>query len=231
MNRRLTWLLALAALIALAVAPAGIAGSKKGYKVSRGASTITLDSTLAGTLKTAGVTLTANKPAKAAANADDATATDVKFPITTGRAFVTTTDGKITVTSASLKHVGGLTLTKADKSLTLRNPWVSATPTGGKLTAQIAGKRYDVATVEGGDVALTISGKRNRNVAVTGVTLKLTKAAADALVATFGLDPATVGEGTTLGTATVATRIVGNGPKGKPAKTTTSTTGKGKGHH
>jgi hypothetical protein len=228
MSRRLTWLLALAAVIALAVAPAGLAGSKKGYKVSRGATTVALDPALATTLSGAGVTVTANKPAKAGD-----TVGQFKFPITNGRALASTTDGTITVTSASLKHVGGLTLTQGEKSLTLRNPWVAVTPSGGKLTAQIAGKRYDVATVEGGDVALTITGKRNRSVAVTGVTLKLTKAAADALVATFGLDPATVAEGATLGTATVATRIVGKGPKGtpaKPAKPAKPTTGKGHTH-
>jgi hypothetical protein len=228
MNRRLTWLLALAALIALAVAPAGIAGSKKGYKVSRGSTTVTVDSALAGVLDGAAVKITANKPAKAVADTTD----QFQFPITNGRAAVSIADGTITVKSASVKHTGGLTLTQGEKSLTLRNPWVSAGDTGtGKLTAQVNGKRLEIATVEGGTPTLTVSGKRNRNVSVTGVTLKLTKDAAAALVATFGLDPATVAEGTTLGTATVGTRIVGNGPKGKPAKTTKSTTGKGKSHH
>ena len=76
MTRRLTWLLALAALIALAVAPVGVAGSKKGYKVSRGATTVTLDSAFAKTLADAGVTVKAGKPAKADA--------PLKFPITNG---------------------------------------------------------------------------------------------------------------------------------------------------
>jgi hypothetical protein len=210
MTRRLTWLLALAALIALAVAPVGVAGSKKGYKVSRGATTVTLDSAFAKTLADAGVTIKAGKPAKADA--------PLKFPITNGRAIVAVADGKITVKSASLKHVRGMTLTQGEKSLKLRNPWVSVTETGGKLTAQVNGKRLQVATVEGGDVALAVSGKRNRAVTVTGVTLKLTDAVAKALAAFFALPEGSVAADTPLGTAEVETRIVGKGPKGKPAK-------------
>jgi hypothetical protein len=208
LRRRLTWLLALTALVALAVAPMGFAGSKKAYKLSRGSTTVTLDPATASALS--GITIKALKPATGTA-----TTGPFKFPVTNGRVLVDTSTSTPVVKTASIKHVGGLKLTKGDKSVTVRNPWVKLGTDGvWTLSVQVAGaqKRLTFATLELGADPPTFSGKNNRVVTAKGATLKLTKDAADALVAAFGLDPAIIKEGTVLGTADLTTRIVGKGP-------------------
>jgi hypothetical protein len=214
MTRRIPLLLALAALVALAVAPSGVAGSKKLYKLSRGTTTVTLNADTANALS--GIAITALKPAKAGTDAGSFT-----FPVTNGRVLGSTVDGKAVVNAVSIKHVGGLKLSKDDKSVAIRNLWVTIKGDTKLVTAQlVGGKRFDLATIEGGS-APVFSGKNNRNVTVSDVTLKLTKDAADGLTAAFGLAPGTVAEGTELGTASITTRLIGKGPKGKPAKPTT----------
>jgi hypothetical protein len=211
MTRRISWLVALAALVALALAPSGVAGTKKGYKLSRGATTITLNTDTAAALT--GITITPFNKAKGS----QATGA-FKFPVTTGRVLADTSGDTPTVKAATIKHVGGLRLSKDDKKVAIRNFWVSISDKGAKVTAQlVGGKRFDLATIEGGS-APEFSGKNNRTVTVKGVTLKLTKVAADALVATFGLDATQVTEGTELGTADITTRLIGKGPIAKHPK-------------
>jgi hypothetical protein len=219
LRRRLTWLLALTALVALVVAPTGVAGSKKGYKLSRGTTTVTLDPATASALS--GITI---KPVKGAKGTE--TTGPFKFHVTNGRVLVDTSTGTPVVKAASIKHVGGLKLTKGDASVTVHNPWVKLDANGARLSVQVTGakKRLVLATIDLGTEPPTFSGKYNRVITAKGATLKLTKDAADALVALFGLDASAVHEGTVLGTADLTTKIVGKGPKAKGPKTVKSHT-------
>ncbi|HSD75842.1 MAG TPA: HtaA domain-containing protein [Solirubrobacteraceae bacterium] len=215
MTRRLTWLLALAALVALAVAPTGLAGSKKGVKLSRGTTTVTLDAALGAQ----GITATAKKPAKLDGS-------DLSFAVTNGRAVVdTSTPGTIVLKSATVKHVGRVTLAKGDAKVALQNPTAVVTDgTAGTLTAKVAGRRVDVATLVVDPSKLTVDG---RKVTLTDVQVKLTPDAAGALSGLAGTPDAFKADDL-LGTATLATRIVGKVvPKTKPAK---SHVAKGKKH-
>jgi hypothetical protein len=213
MTRRISMLLALAALVALAVAPAGFAGSKtganKGYKLSRGNATVTLDEGLATALE--GVTITALRPATAVDGADTPT---FSFPVANGRAIVDDTGAPV---SAAIKLVGGLKLTKDDKAVRVRNPRVTWKDGTGQVTVQlVGGKRFVLATIEGGEAGdVTISGNRHRTVTASGAKLTLDPTAAGALATVFGLDADALAGGTA--TASLQTRIVGKWPKGAKA--------------
>jgi hypothetical protein len=212
MTRRLTWLLALAALIAVAVAPTGFAHAKRGYKLWRGTTTFTLDPAAASALQ--GVAIKPLRPAKGTE-----TTGPFKFPVTSGRVLVDTSSGTPVVKAGSIKHVGGLRLTKDGKSVALRNPWVKLGAKGATLTVQVRGKRVTIATIEGAS-APAFSGRHNRVVTVTGAKLALTKAAADALTTIFGLEAGKVTEGTVLGTADLTTKTFGWGPRATRAERT-----------
>lgn len=188
MKRRLTWLLALSALLALALAPTATAKSKRSWvKLSGGSTTIQLDAAVVSALD--GVTITPRKPARAKDGG-------YAFKITNGRALTNLRAGY-------LRHAGALTLEKGEAKLTIRNPRIVFAGSFARLVARVDGKIRPVAKIDRSGLSIDRDG---RKVTVTGLTLTLTKVAADALNTAFGT---TFAEDATLGTATIKTRIVG----------------------
>ena len=222
--RRLLVLVAVTALGALALATAGGVAAEpgqgqakgkgkakthtKGYKLSRGATTLTLDQAVVDGLTASGATLGILKPAKGVASTPD---TDVSFPITNGRVKVTTTGNAITAAAGKINHVGGLSVTEGDSSIVLRNLRIVldeepdltalASVNGGPATrVSVADLEVDLSKV-----SKTASGKK-RWIEAEDVVVKLNEVSAGALNATFGT---TFAAGDTLGTADVKTRVVG----------------------
>jgi hypothetical protein len=188
MTRRLTWLLALSALLALALAPTAMAKPKRSWvKLSGGTTTIQLDTAVGTALD--GVTITPRRPARAKDGG-------YAFKITNGRALTNLRAGY-------LRHAGALTLEKGDAKLTIRNPRIVFVGSFARLVARVGGRLRPLAKIDRSDAAIDRDGRR---VTVTGLKLTLTKVAANALNTAFGT---TFAENATLGTATVKTRIVG----------------------
>jgi len=219
---RLVVLVALTALAALALATAGSVaaapgkgkakGHTKGYKVSRGATTLSLDQAVVDGLTASGTTLSVNKPAK---TTDDGTA----FPITNGRVKVTKDGtGAITAATGKINHTGGLTLTKGDSTIVLRNLRI-VLDDAPDLTAAVSVNGSEFSRVSIADlevdlsqIATSTTGTKKhpkRWLTVDDVVVSLNQTSVDALNATFGT---TFSAGDQLGTADVKTRIVGRFP-------------------
>lgn len=219
-RRRLPWL-ALAAVVAAAtLAPVGLAdkpattgkdkpkpvASEKTWVKLGGGKGLGTYVVLNGALSGLGITAAPLTPATAPSTTADP---DVRFPITQGRLVLTQTgpSAPITGVRGTIGHVGGLSLTKGDAVVRVRNLVVVADVNGStntsKLTAQVNGKRIDLALLKLG--APAVAGK---TVTVAVSEIKLTTAAAAALTAAF---PGTTVPEAVIGTATVKARLVGKG--------------------
>jgi hypothetical protein len=116
----------------------------------------------------------------------------IKSPITYGKVNRETLAGKI-------RHTGGLSLTKGDTRVALRN-FVIDTKRG-VLTARVGDARLAILDLDLSDVEVAAKGRR---LTVSGVSATLTKGAADALNGAFGTTA--FAEGLAIGTAVVRTR-------------------------
>jgi hypothetical protein len=177
--------LALCALL-LAAAPAA-ANQKHGksLKLSRGATTLTLDQGAVDALTALGIAAAPLAPA----TADGA---DLAFPITTGRVKAKTLAGTI-------RHSGGLALSRDATRVELRNFVIDTKQA--VLTARAGDARLAILDLDLSKVKVVKKGKR---LTVSGVTATLTKGAADALNGAFATDA--FQEGLVIGTAVVRTR-------------------------
>ena len=130
----------------------------------------------------------------------------VRFPISQGRLILTMSGSDVTDVRGSVSHVGGLTLTNADKSVRVRNLIVVANRVGATdtstLTGQVAGKRITLATITLGAVT-NASGK----VTVPITAINLTADAASTLNTALGTSLAAGN----IGTATLTGHLVGKG--------------------
>jgi len=152
-------------------------------------------------LALAGVTVAPLKPAATVSSA-------TRFPITQGKLILSKANNVVTGATGGVNHVGGLLLTSGDKSARVRNlvvvaNLVSGSPDASKLTAQVNGKRLDLATITLGTVRVSGS-----TVTVPVATITLTADAAAALNTALGTSLA---GGASLGTATLTARLVGHG--------------------
>ena len=184
MLRRLG-LIALVALLALA--PAAGAAKKKSVKLApKGATTLALSDGAASALQSLGIAAAPLKPARAG---DDG----LRFPITAGKLDAKTYAGQI-------KHVGGISLTRGDTRVDLRN-FVINVDSAPDLTARVGSSRVSILDLDLSGAEISKSG---RKLTIAGVKATLTKAAADALNAAFETDA--FAEGLEIGTATVSGR-------------------------
>jgi len=186
MLRRLG-LLALVSLLALA--PAATAGSAKKTTVKlapKGATTLALSDGAASALQSLGIAAAPLKPARAGEDG-------LAFPITAGKLNAKTYAGQI-------KHVGGLSLTRGNTRVELRN-FVINVDSAPDLTARVGSGRVSILDLDLSDAEISRSGRR---LTIAGVKATLTKAAADALNAAFETDA--FAEGLEIGTATVSGR-------------------------
>lgn len=204
--------LALATAGGVAAAPGGKGKGKagaKGYKVSRGATTLDLSDAATTAFATAGVTLSVDQPAKT--NSDG----NLAFPVTNGRVKVTkNAAGDITAATGKISHSGGLTLTKGDTTISVRNLRIvldSDPDLTAAVTAAGETSRISIADLEIGlsQISIASTGKRKRSLMVENVVVKLNQGSVDALNGFFGT---TFAAGDVLGDASVKTRIVGRFP-------------------
>ena len=177
-------------LLAVPVAAAPAKSKKKSetVKVSRGATTLTLDKDTAKTLTDLGLSLAPIGPARAATGG-------VAFPVTTG-----TLDAKSY--AGIIRHTGGLRISSSSTHVDLNNPRivVDGAP---DLTAQVgSGPRLSIADLDLGDATIAAKGGR---LSITGVVVRLSDGAAAALNDAFGTDA--LKGGIVLGTADVDTRV------------------------
>jgi hypothetical protein len=205
------------ALAALTVGAVGVTAAPqgpktphpKGVKVSRGATTLTVDPAFLTALSAE-----ANTEILAPA---EATGTGVfDFPITQGRLLLTKNQaGAITAATGSIWHVGGLLLTdKTDSTKTVRlrnfrivldaDPHMSA----GVKTNDGANERAEVFDLEFDPADISITGERKRRLTIEDIVVKLNGESAAALNALF--TPAVpFTDGQVVGTEDVHTKIVG----------------------
>jgi hypothetical protein len=178
-----TAVLALCALL-LVAAPAA-AKPKQTLKLSRGATTLTLDKGATDALASLGIAAAPLKPATAEG-------ADLAFPITTGRVNKKTLAGKI-------RHSGGLSLTRDATRVELRNFIIDTKQA--VLTARVGDTRLAILDL---DLSKVKVAKKGKKLTVSGVTATLTKGAADALNGAFATGAFT--PGLLIGTAVVQTR-------------------------
>lgn len=215
---RLAWASLIAVATAAMLVPAAlaekppsktkpVASEKSWIKVGGGkelGTYVLLNDALAGL----GITAT---PLSPASNPTDTPDLGVRFPVTQGKLVLTKTGNPLAVTGVrgTVGHSGGLGLKKGDVTVRIRNLVLVANVDGAtdtsKLTAQVNGKRIDLATLKL-TMPPTIAGTK-LTVLVTEV--KLTAGAAAALTQAF--------PGTTVPEAVISTstqlkaRIVGKG--------------------
>ncbi|MGL6280452.1 MAG: hypothetical protein ACRC50_12970 [Gaiella sp.] len=219
-RRRISWLALGAVVAAATLAPAGLAdkpattgkdkpkpvASEKTWVKLGGGKTYGTYVILNNALQGLGIAAAPLNPATSPADTADP---DVRFPITQGKLVLTRTGTPAAITGVrgTVGHVGGLSLTKGDVVVRVRNLVVVANVNGStdtsKLTAQVNGTRIDLALLKLG--APAIAGK---TVTVAVSEIKLTAAAATALTAAF---PGTTVPEAVIGTATLKARLVGKG--------------------
>jgi hypothetical protein len=181
----------------------------KGVKVSRGATTLTVDSAF-GTVLGNEVTTEILTPARATGIGV------IDFPITQGRLLLTKNQqGAITAATGSISHVGGMLLTDktgSTNTVRLRNfrivldadPHMSA----GVMTSDGSNARTEVFDLEFDPANVSITGERKRRLTIEDIVVKLNGESAAALNALFA--PAVpFTDGQVVGTAEVHTKIVG----------------------
>jgi hypothetical protein len=189
MTRLTRTVLLVACALLVAAAPAAAKSKSHGsLKLSRGATTLTLDKGAVDALTSLGIAAAPLKPAKAADGG-------LAFPITNGRVDAKTLAGTI-------RHSGGLSLTRGDTRVELRNFVIDTKK--GVLTARAGNARLAILDL---DLSKVDVASKGRKLTVSGVGATLTKGAADALNGAFATNAFT--EGLKIGTAVVRTRVAG----------------------
>lgn len=182
--------LAALALATAALVPA-FAGAKSSGKTltlkASGDTTLKLDKGTAAALTSLGVAVAPIDPSTAGSKG-------VKFPITGGKVNSKTLAGNI-------KHSGGLRLSAGATVVDLKNFTINI-DSKPDLVATVGDARVSILTLDLSKLKNNSSGK---NIKLSGVKGSLTKAAADALNAAFGVTA--FKKGLVLGVATVNAKV------------------------
>jgi hypothetical protein len=145
------------------------------HTIRSGSTTLTLSPQSVANLQSMGITMTATAPATTAG-------TVLKFPVKPGTKI--RTKGTNTIVSGRIGQRGGLMLAKGTATVTLTNlitTFGTAKPT---LSGSFAGTPVSIATLT---VRPTKTRIAARSMRVTGVSVRLTSAAAGALNTAFGV--------------------------------------------
>jgi|1185.fasta_scaffold648370_1 hypothetical protein len=189
MTRLTRTALLVACALLVAAAPAAAKPKSKGsLKLTRGTTTLALDKGAVDALTSLGIAAAPLAPAKAGG-------TGLAFPITTGRVDAATLAGTI-------RHTGGLSLTRGATRVELRNFVIDTKRS--VLTARAGSARLAILDL---DLSAVKVARRGRKLTVSGVSATLTKGAAAALNGAFATHA--FAEGLKLGTAVVRTRVAG----------------------
>jgi hypothetical protein len=182
----------LLAVVALAAAPAG--AKTRTLKIKGGTTTLVPSQGALDALTALGITPSAIAPGTLGSGG-------FAFPVTRSRISAKDYSGTI-------RHAGGIRLTKGATVVELTRFWINvdAEP---DLTARLGGDRVSILDLDLSGATITRSKKV---LTVAGVKATLTAGAAQALNGAFGSSAFT--EGLELGTATVKARYTrGQGPK------------------
>ena len=178
------------ALVTAALVP-GFAGAKSSGTTLKlkasGGTTLKLDKGTAGALTSLGVAVAPISPATAGSKG-------VTFPITGGKVNSKTLAG-------NLKHSGGLRFSAGSTIVDLKDFTINI-DSKPDLVATVGDARVSILTLDLSKLKNNSSGK---NIRLSGVKGSLTKAAADALNAAFGVTA--FKKGLVLGTATVNAKV------------------------
>lgn len=198
---------------ALAVGSVGVAATPhgpktphpKGVKVSRGATTLTIDPAF-GTALGGEATTEILGPAEATGVGV------IDFPITHGRLLLTKNQqGAITAATGSIWHVGGLSISDGTNTVRLRNLRIvlDADPhmSGAVKTNDGSTSRSELFDLEFDPANISITGAKKRRLTIEDIVVKLNGESATALNTLFGT--AAFSDGQLVGTADVHTKIVG----------------------
>lgn len=182
-----------AAIAALTLAPgAQAAQTEADVLLYSGRTTVQLDPGTAGALDSLGISVAPTGRAYAGPKG-------VSFPITFGVVDAQTLAGQI-------RHAGGLVLSKGSTKVYLTRYFInteSATLSGLVSTSKTGGPRADLFDLDLSALKVRTSGAY---ITLSGVTLKLTQGAADALNGAFGNGATPFTPGLVIGTATVAAK-------------------------
>lgn len=176
-----------ALVLALALVPAMAGAKSKGTNLklkATGGTTVKLDSKTAAALTGLGVSVAPVAPATAGSKG-------VTFPVTGGTVNSKTLAGNV-------KHSGGLRFSSATTAVDLTNFTINIDKKP-DLVATVGGARVSILSLDLSKLKVSAKGK---NIKLSGVKASLTKAAADALNATFATTA--FKKGLVLGTATVS---------------------------
>ncbi len=159
----------------------------------RGATTVALDPGAGAALTSLGISVAPTKPAYAGK-------AGISFPVTLGIVDSETLAGQI-------RHAGGLVFTKGETKVYLSRYFIDIddTPSLSGLVGvgQVGTARADLFSLDLTDLKVDSS---RRGIKLSGVTLKLTAGAADALNTAFGEGATPFTEGLVIGSATVRAR-------------------------
>lgn len=176
---------ALAAMMAIAIAPAASAKTLKVKKT--GGTTLKIDASTAEALTSLGVSVAPIKPAKAAGGG-------VRFPVTGGMLDSKTLAGNI-------RHSGGLRFSNGTTTVDLTRFTINIDKNP-DLVATVGGKRVSILNL---DLSGLKNSSKGKSIKLSGVKASLTADAAAALNGAFGVTAFT--EGLALGTASVKTTV------------------------
>lgn len=159
----------------------------------RGSTTVALDPTAAGALQSLGIEVAPVKPARAGSKG-------ISFPITFGVVDSQTLAGQI-------RHKGGLSFTQDGTTVYLTRYFIDIDESP-SLSGLVGGAPYtgDRAELFNLDLSNLEVKTGKHYIKLSGVTLKLTAGAADALNGAFGDGAEPFSEGLVIGTATVKAR-------------------------
>lgn len=175
-------------VVALALAPAGVAQAHGHQARTYGATTLALDPGAAAALTSLGVTPSPIAPATAGDKG-------LRFPIV--NPFLDTLRSRV------IKHSGGIALTAGTTRVELTDFYINldAEP---DLTALVGGNRVSILDLDLSNARLRFRGGQ---VIAGPIAATLTQTAAGALNAAFALPAGTVPAGLKLGDATVRYRV------------------------
>jgi hypothetical protein len=190
-NTRLAVVLVAAlALVTAALVPAFAGAKSSGTTLklkASGGTTLKLDKGTASALTSLGVSVAPISPATAGSKG-------VTFPITGGHVNSKTLAGAI-------RHSGGLRFSAGSTIVDLKNFTINIDKKP-DLVASVGDARVSILTL---DLAKLKNTSKGKNIKLSGVKGSLTKAAADALNAAFGVTA--FKKGLVLGTATVNAKV------------------------
>ena len=193
---RLTAALVAGAVAAAALPAAAPAASTttKTYKIASGTTKLTLDPAAVANLASMSITMSGVAPATTVGPL-------LTFPLKSGSTIKTKTRGTARVVSGNVVHTGTLQMAQGQVLVALTKPTIvfGAAPV---LTGSLGGLAVPVGNLSFTKAKTTVS---KTSLKISGISMKLTKLAADSMNATFSVTG--FHEGDKVGTAVMSAKL------------------------